>query len=201
MAPSLNPLQRALERIVTALDEAGSGAALVGGLAVSARAEPRTTRDVDLAISVPSDEAAEQLVFLLQGRGYVVRALLEQEETGRIATIRLVRDSEPAVYVDLLFASSGIESEIVAEAEAIAILEDLVVRVATRAHLIALKVLARDDRNRPQDWDDLRALLRDASARDVGRARDALGLIQRRGYSRGRNLSDDLDRAIAETTR
>ena len=29
--------------------------------------------------------------------------------------------------------------------------------MATRAHLVALKVLARDDRDRPQDWDDLRA--------------------------------------------
>ena len=46
-------------------------------------------------------------------------------------------------------------------------------RVATRAHLIALKVLARDDRNRPQDWDDLRALLRDATDEEVRRARDS----------------------------
>jgi predicted nucleotidyltransferase len=201
VASSLNPLQRALERIVTALGEVGSGAALVGGLAVSARAEPRTTRDVDLAISVPSDDEAEQLVFHLQGRGYVVRALLEQEQTRRMATVRLIRDSEPAVYVDLLFASSGIEPEIVSEAEHIAILEDLTMRVATRAHLIALKVLARDDRNRPQDWDDLRALLRDASEHDIRRARDALDLIQRRGYNRSRNLGDDLERAIADTTR
>lgn len=196
MAAPLNALERALERILTALGEIGVKAALVGGLAVSARAEPRTTRDVDLAVAVESDEQAEQVVFELQGRGYAVRALLEQEQTGRMATVRLAHASEPAVYVDLLFASSGIENEIVAEAEAIAVLEDLTLNVATRAHLIALKVLARDDRNRPQDWDDLRALLRDASEEDVRRARAALELIERRGYSRGRSLGKDLDRAV-----
>ena len=126
----------------------------VGGLAVSARAEPRTTRDVDVAISADSDAAAEQLVFHLQGRGYVVRMLLEQEKTGRIATVRLTRDSELSVYIDLLFASSGIEREVVAAAETLAVLEEVRVRVATRAHLIAMKVLARDDRQRPQDFDD-----------------------------------------------
>lgn len=200
MAASLNALERALERILIALGQTSAEAALVGGLAVSARAEPRTTRDVDLAIAVQGDEQAEQLIFELNGHGYAVRALIEQDQTGRMATVRLVHGAEPAVYIDLLFASSGIEREIVAEAEAVELLEGLTMRVATRAHLIALKVLARDDRNRPQDWDDLRALLRDASDEEVRKARQALELIQSRGYSRGRGLGADLDRAIAETT-
>jgi hypothetical protein len=150
VAPALNPLERALQRIVSELSSVGRSVALVGGLAVSARAEPRTTRDVDLAVSVAGDEDAEQLVFHLQNRGYVVRMLLEREESGRIATIRLTRDTERAIYVDLLFASSGIETEIVNDAEPTEIVEGISVPVATRAHLIALKVLARDDRNRPR---------------------------------------------------
>lgn len=201
MAAPLNPVERALQRVAAELEEAIVPCALVGGLAVSARAEPRTTRDVDLAVSVLGDDQAEQLIFHLQGRGYVVRALLEQERTGRIATVRLTRDTEPAVYVDLLFASSGIESEVVADSEAITVLPELTIRVATRAHLIALKTLARDDRRRPQDWDDLRALLADASEDDLQRARAALDLIESRGYNRGRSLSDALAHAIADTTR
>jgi predicted nucleotidyltransferase len=199
VAPALNPLERALQRIVSELSSVGRSVALVGGLAVSARAEPRTTRDVDLAVSVAGDEDAEQLVFHLQNRGYVVRMLLEREESGRIATIRLTRDTERAIYVDLLFASSGIETEIVNDAEPTEIVEGISVPVATRAHLIALKVLARDDRNRPQDWDDLRALLLDASSQEVHRAREALELIEQRGYNRGRSLSADLDRALVDT--
>ena len=74
----------------------------------------------------------------------VVGMLLEQENTGRIATVRLTRDSERSVYIDLLFASSGIEPEIVAAAEELAVLQDVTVRVASRVHLIAMKVLARD---------------------------------------------------------
>jgi hypothetical protein len=44
-------------------------------------------------------------VFDLQNRGYSVGMLLEQEKTGRLATVRLTRASERSVYVDLLFAS------------------------------------------------------------------------------------------------
>jgi hypothetical protein len=86
--------------------------------------------------------------------------MVEQEAVGRLATARLRRSSEPASpVIDLLFASSGIEPEVVAEADAIELLPQLRVRVATTGHLIALKVLARDDVTRPQDAGDLRALL------------------------------------------
>lgn len=198
MAEALNPVERALQRIVAQLENARAGAALVGGLAVSARAEPRTTRDVDMVVSVVGDEEAEQVIHWLQGNGYVVRTLLEQQRTGRIATVRLTRESERSVYVDLLFASSGIEPEVVSHAEDIEIIDGLSVRVATRAHLIALKVLARDDRKRPQDWDDLRALLVKASAGEIATVRSALQLIEVRGYNRGRDLLADFERAQVE---
>ncbi len=79
MASSPTAVERALARIAEELRSAGQPCALVGGLAVSARAEPRTTRDVDLAVSTPNDEAAEQLIWRLQRSGYTVRMLLEQE--------------------------------------------------------------------------------------------------------------------------
>jgi hypothetical protein len=201
VASTLNPVERALARIVGELADLGIPCALIGGLAVSARAEPRTTRDVDIVVQVEGDAAAERVVFDLQSRGYVVGMLLEQEKTGRIATARLTRDSERAVYVDLLFASSGIEPEIVGAAEQLEVLEHVTVPVATRAHLIALKILARDDRNRPQDFDDIRALLEDASNDDLSDARAALRQIEVRGYARGRSLVDSLDRVIADARR
>lgn len=46
------------------------------------------------------------------------------------------------MIVDLLFASSGIENEVVASADLLEVLPGLTVPVATTAHLIALKVLA-----------------------------------------------------------
>lgn len=45
-------LKDVLRTVVSELDGAGSPWALVGGLAVSARLEPRFTRDIDLAVSV-----------------------------------------------------------------------------------------------------------------------------------------------------
>jgi hypothetical protein len=52
----MNQVERALREIVAVLETLGHPYALVGGLAVSARAEPRTTRDVDVAIGVAADD-------------------------------------------------------------------------------------------------------------------------------------------------
>jgi hypothetical protein len=60
--------------------------------------------------------------------------------------------------------------------------------IATTGHLIALKMLARDDEARPQDLADLHALRMVATPSDLVTAREAVRLISERGYSRGRNL-------------
>lgn len=83
-----------------------------------------------------------------------------------------------------------------AEADALELLPQLRVRVATTGHLIALKVLARDDVTRPQDAGDLRALLRVASTLDITRAQSALTLIAERGYHRGRDLQAELGKLV-----
>ncbi|MGH4008507.1 MAG: hypothetical protein ACRDTH_10200 [Pseudonocardiaceae bacterium] len=57
--------------------------------------------------------------------------------------------------VDVLFATAGIESEIVAAAEVLEVLPGLLMPVATAGHLVALKLLARDDETRPQNASDL----------------------------------------------
>jgi hypothetical protein len=100
--------------------------------------------------------------------------------------------------VDLLFASSGIEPEIVAAADRIEALPGLDLPVARIGHLIALKVLSRDDRLRPQDRVDLAALLARADAEAFGQAREALALVTRRGYQRERDLPAALAAAVAE---
>lgn len=98
----------------------------------------------------------------------------------------------------MLFASSGIEPEVVADADAIELLPKLRMHVATTGHLIALKVLARDDLTRPQDVGDLRALLRVATPADVERARAALALIAERRYHRGRELQSELETLLGD---
>ncbi len=196
----LSRLEATLRRAARDLAELGRRWALVGGLAVSARAEPRFTRDIDLAVAVESDRDAERLVHDLQRGGYQVRTLVEQEATARLATARLIPpgEEETGVVLDALFASSGIEPEIVSAAESLEVLANLRVPVATIGHLIALKVLARDDRTRPQDRVDLGALVAAAGSADLGEARAAMALIQRRGFHRERDLPAELENLLRE---
>jgi predicted nucleotidyltransferase len=92
------------------------------------------------------------------------------------------------VVVDLLFAASGIEDVLVAQADTIQVLPGLQLPVARVGHLLATKVLARDDKRRPQDAADLRALLAEAEQHDLALAETALALITQRGFARGRDL-------------
>lgn len=186
----MSSLEAATRHILERLAAHGVPAAVVGGLAVSARSEPRFTRDADVCVSVEGDTQAEVLIRSLRGDGYVVGALLEQEATGRIATVRLDAPfaDDDGVIVDLLFASSGVEEEIVQSAEVLELFHGLNAPVATVGALIALKLLARDDTTRPQDHVDLVVLRGVASSSDLDEAGRLCRLVEARGYGRGRDL-------------
>jgi Nucleotidyl transferase AbiEii toxin, Type IV TA system len=194
VASQKNVLEATLRQALKDLDACGCRWALVGGLAVGARAEPRATRDVDVAVAASGDEEAEQLVHAMLGKGYRLAMALEHDAVGRLATVRLT--TKAGLFLDLLFASSGIEPEIVASAGALTVLPRLRAPVATVGHLLAMKILARDDRDRPQDADDIRELLAVASPADLRQARSALQLIARRGFHRGKRLLAELERAV-----
>ena len=162
--------------------------ALVGGLAVSLRAEPRFTRDADLVVSVGVDKDAELTVNALLARGYGVEAVVEQTALGRLATARLRSRVTGGVIVDLLFASSGIEPEITAAAEVLTVARGLTMPVARTGHLIALKLLSSDPDLRRQDLIDLDELKVVASDDDWLLAAAACEMILQRGFHRNRNL-------------
>ena len=193
----MSRLEGALRDVASALDRLRHSWALVGGLAVSARGEPRFTRDIDLAVAVADDATAEALVHSLVGSGYRILASLDQEQVGRLATVRLEAPTEgPAgVVVDLLFASSGIEAEVVRDAEVLEVLPGLRVPVARRGHLLTLKLLS-DSPGRPQDRVDIVALLREATPADLEEVRQLAVLISQRGYARGRDLLSSLEQYV-----
>ena len=185
----MSSLDESLQRISGVLKTLGKPFALVGGLAVSVRSEPRFTRDADLAVTVNDDADAESLVFDLRRNGYEVIAAVEQEATGRLATIRLVeQEDDGSMVIDLLLASSGIEPDVVSRADELEVLWGVVLPVATVGDLLALKVLSRDDVSRPTDLADLRALGQVATDADWTSAISAAGDIETRGYARGRDL-------------
>ncbi|WP_230470212.1 hypothetical protein [Lujinxingia vulgaris] len=118
---------------------------------------------------------------------------------GRLSTARTTRErSQEWVYVDLLFASSGIEVEIVEQAQAIAVIPEVVIPVARPGHLFALKLLSESADERPQDAMDLRSLREIIVGEERKAAEEATRLIMDRGYGRGRDLSSRLKHTLRE---
>jgi predicted nucleotidyltransferase len=194
----MTPAEAALRKVSDDLDSLNAAWALVGGLALAARVEPRFTRDVDIAVAVQSDASAEALVFELSRRGYEVGAIVEQEAVGRLSTARLRSPvgGDVTLFVDLLFASSGIEEELVRDADVLEVLPGLRLPVARVGHLIALKLLALDD-NRPQDAFDLANLRAVANEQELKLTQAAIDLIYERGFDRGRDLPSALAGLLA----
>jgi len=193
----VNRLQSAFAWLVADLRTLKLDWALVGGMAVTVRARPRTTEDLDVVIAVSSDREAERVAFSFRNLGYryLPQHALEQKDVGRLATVRFYAPGaeEGSVIADLLFASSGIESEVVAAAQPEEILPGLVVPVALTGHLIALKVLA----GRELDARDVRWLWEVADEGEKQLARDSLILITQRRFNRGKDLFAEFTRLLA----
>jgi nucleotidyltransferase AbiEii toxin of type IV toxin-antitoxin system len=189
-------VESALRSAVADLNAVNARWALVGGLAVSARTIPRFTKHLDFAVAVANDGEAEEMVHNLRQRDYDPVEIHEQDYVERLSGVRLARKGSDVV-MDLLFASSGIENEVVADAERLEVLPDLIVRVARTAHLIALKVLA----GRNQDLADLGYLIPAASPAELDAARHAVKLVQARGFNRGQDVVADPESLIADVNR
>lgn len=191
-------LPEVVDRASLDLQECGFRFAVVGGLAVGVHSEPRFTRDVDLAVASSGDSAAEELTIAMFRRGYQLIAQLENKPDKRLRAVRLrIPPPEEGPILDLLFAVSGIENEVVADAEAAELFPGQTVPVAKPADLIAMKILALDNKKRRHfDTHDIEALLKGADSVVVDEIHQRLTLMEQRGWSRGRNLHNELDQLI-----
>ena len=99
--------------------------------------------------------------------------------------------------VDLLFASSGIEPEIVERAENLELPEVGTIAVARAEELLAMKLLSMTPK-RLQDRIDAQNLIRFHPDLDLEAVRDNLRLITARGYHRDRDLAARFDEVLAE---
>jgi hypothetical protein len=73
----------AASHVLAALRQENVRGCIVGGLAVSARCDPRFTRDIDIAVVVDTDEHAEVLIRALFAHGLHMNGLVEQEADER----------------------------------------------------------------------------------------------------------------------
>lgn len=193
----MTPLELAVAEASQLLTKLEVRFALVGGLAVGAWTTPRFTQDFDFAVDLSDDAEAESLIRRLHGEGYALIAMVEQESVGRLATARLL-NRQSQLVMDLLFASSGIEGEAATMACPLKVAGELEVPVAQPGHLIAMKVLSRDDERRPQDRLDLKRLLEKVGEDQMQLARTSLRLITERGYHRGKKLVDEFEGMLSE---
>jgi len=99
----VNSLESALAHIGRSLDEIGRPWALVGALAVAARAEARATLDVDVAIAV--DDAADAARVVSHLRALAERANAAELDRAR-AAIKLigVRTGSPVAPLETRLA-------------------------------------------------------------------------------------------------
>ncbi|CAN5273563.1 hypothetical protein BH23ACT9_BH23ACT9_09600 [soil metagenome] len=150
--------------VVSALREAGVSFVVVGGVAVVLQGHPRMTVDLDIVVELEHDNLLRALE-VLQGLGLVPRlpvaaAQFADEDTRRrwvqerSLTVFSMHDPvDPRREVDLFAESPLPWEELVADAEEIDV-GGVVVPVASRAHLIRMKLQA----GRPQDLADVEAL-------------------------------------------
>lgn len=179
-----------LRSIAEALRAAGKQFAVVGGLAISVRGEPRFTRDVDVVVVVTSDLEMETLIFDLCAVGYRTVALVEQETRLRLSTARLAAPG--GLAVDLIAATCGIEREIVERAQSIVLATAGELPVARAEELLAMKVLSMSER-RPLDRVDAINLVLVNVDLDLDAVRANLRLIVERGFDRGEKLLEKLE--------
>jgi hypothetical protein len=191
----MTQLERALVRLAADLGALGARWALLGGLALAVHAEPRTTRDLDVAVATASDAEAERLVRLLGVRGYRLLEQLENNVSGRLATVRVLAPGEKpgGIVIDLFFDHSGLENDLVQRAATLALVPGLEAPIVLRGDLLALKVLAA----RPRDLEDAGALIAAASGADLDQARSTLRDLGGLGIHRRGDFEAELEQLIA----
>lgn len=130
----------------------GIKAAVIGGLAVSLRGQPRMTVDVDLVVLADVEQALA-LVCELESTPFL--PLFEGvEEVVSRSFILPLRHRSTGVRVDLAIGMSGFERQAVERATAVD-LGGTAVPVVTPVDLLVMKAIA----GRPRDEDDMRSII------------------------------------------
>jgi hypothetical protein len=146
------PLQATLHDAVDFLKKAGIPYALIGGLAVSVRGQPRVTADVDMVILA---DVPQSLRLLSSLHATAFKPLFDgAAEVVEKAFILPLRHRITNVKLDLALGLSGFEQQAIARA-GLMDFGGYPVAVASSEDLLIMKILA----GRPQDDQDVRGLI------------------------------------------
>lgn len=145
-------IRRTVEDATTLLSARGTGFAVIGGIAVSFRGEPRMTADLDLVAALDVDGALDLLQALPSSK---LEPLFDDvEDVVRSSFIVPLRHRETGIGVDLAVGLSGFERRLIERATEEAV-GDTTVPVATAEDLLLMKMLA----GRARDVEDARGIV------------------------------------------
>jgi hypothetical protein len=146
------PLKETLVDAVKFLDAERVPYALIGGLAVSLRGQPRVTADVDLVILADVPRSLSLVQGLEQTK---FKPLFDRiSEVVERTFILPLRHRTTNVKVDLALGLSGFEQQVLSRANRISI-AGVEIAVATAEDLLIMKLLA----GRPKDDQDIQGLV------------------------------------------
>lgn len=179
-----------LKKIIQDLKTLQANWALVGGLACSIYAEPRTTKDIDLVLALSEKAQLDEIVNKMLKLGYHNKQVLMHLNPAHRLGLRvsLKSNKDYAIPIDLLTATCGIEQEIVENSKSIEILPSIVLPVAMLSHILAMKILSQNNHERIRDRADAISLISNASNEDLQKTRKALSLITERKFNRDKDL-------------
>lgn len=144
-------IEEALGELASALESLQIPYALIGGLAVSLRGEPRATLDVDLAVWVEADALGATVDALCHRFRSVSKDPAEFVRSTRVLPLM----TSQSVRADIVFGLLPTEREIVRRATPMTV-AGTSVRVASVEDLILMKLVSERER----DQEDARRLLR-----------------------------------------
>jgi len=171
------------------LDARNIQSALIGGLAVSLRGQPRMTADVDLVVLATVDDAL-RLVRELDTTCFLP-LFPGVEEVVATAFILPLRHRQTGIRVDLAIGMSGFEQQAVRRATPV-IVGGVRIQVVSIEDLLVMKALA----GRPQDDQDIRGLV--TAQRDAIDWSACLELAERLGEAIDLDIGSRLRAARAD---
>ena len=173
-------LQRALDGLDWYLF--GARAAIVYGSA-------RATVDVDIGVRW-GDDGLDPLIERLAATGIVVR-VAEWRALAQRARVLLLRDEASGTEVDLVLTGPGLEQEFHARARSLAV-AGIEIPVISPEDLVLAKLLA----GRPQDLQDIEAVLHAQPQLDLARIRTLAAQVES-ALARG-DLLPSFERMVAQ---
>jgi hypothetical protein len=162
-------LVKDVQVITKALGRLGFEPILIGGMALVVLGSRRVTQDFDFVIAQPAD-ALEAILDIFYDRGFELASKVDDQaqivttfDNRKIAKIRMKIDAPTSVYflnpktglrIDLLFDFPMTAQELAAQATEIKI-RAYTFQVASEAHLLRLKEIAKAARTKSGDAEDI----------------------------------------------